>query len=192
MVNDPDWFPLFQRGEEAAFRNVFDKYYRPVHYFALKILNDDIYAEDIVSETFRKAWDARMKFATPRHLENFLYLVTRNGCISYLRTMRVHHKVDKEWVKLVDEDVHGENPTDSERVQALLLEKVYGKLNALGDRGIVLRMSFIEGKTTEEISQELNISENNVYILKSRGLKALRALLTGAEWMFFVYAFMRW
>jgi DNA-directed RNA polymerase specialized sigma24 family protein len=46
---------LLQKGEEQAYRQSFDKYYRPPSYFALKTLKDDLYAEDIVSETFRKA-----------------------------------------------------------------------------------------------------------------------------------------
>lgn len=185
-----DWFHLFKEGEEQAFRQVFDKYYRPVSYFALKILNDDLYAEDIVSETFRKAWDARLKFATARHLENFLYLVTRNGCISHLRSVRVVQSTDEGWTKLSDGDRFGETPLDLERIQARLIETIYEKLEQLPG-GDVLRMSYIEGKTTREIAMELGTTENNVYIIKSRSLKALRNMLTKNEWMFFVLIFLK-
>lgn len=185
-----DWFHLFKRGEEQAFRQVFDRYYRPVSYFALKILNDDLFAEDIVSETFRKAWDARDKFATVRHLENFLYLVTRNGCISHLRSVRVVHSTDEEWVKLAGEERPGETPLDLERVQTRLIETIFDKLQQLPG-GEVLRMSYIEGKSTKEIATELDITENNVYIIKSRSLKALRGMLVKNEWMFFILLFLR-
>jgi len=191
MNEGNDWFALFQEGEEQAFRQVFDKYYRPVSYFALKILNDDLYAEDIVSETFRKAWDARKKFATARHLENFLYLVTRNGCISHLRSVRVVQSTDEEWVKLAAEErPDDETPLDLERVQMRLIETIFEKLQQLPG-GEVLRMSFIEGKTTKEIAAELRITENNVYIIKSRSLKVLRTMLMKNEWMFFVLLFIR-
>jgi len=177
-----DWFHLFQEGDEHAFRKVFEKYYRPVSYFAQKILNDDIYAEDIVSETFRKAWDARTKFATHRHLENFLYLVTRNGCISHLRSLRVAQVADGEYVRL---SAPGEATmaVDLERVRTRLMELIYEKMAELPG-GDILHMSFIEGKSTKEIANELNITENNVYIMKSRSLKLLRAMLTKTEWTF--------
>jgi RNA polymerase sigma factor (sigma-70 family) len=182
-----DWFHLFQEGEEHAFRQVFEKYYRPVSYFALKILHDDLYAEDIVSETFSKAWNARTKFKTPRHLENFLYLVTRNGCISYLRSARVVQTTDKEWVKLAGDE--GERlPPDLEQVQAQLMETIFEKLQELPG-GNILRMSYIDGKSTKEIATELDITENNVYLIKHRSLKALRSILTKNEWMFFVLLF---
>jgi RNA polymerase sigma factor (sigma-70 family) len=185
-----DWFQLFQNGEEWAFRQVFDKYYRPVSYFAMKILNDDLYAEDIVSETFRKAWDARKKFATRRHLENFLYLVTRNGCISHLRSLRVAHSTDEEWVKLAGTDPGEGTALDLEKVQTRLIEMILAKMEELPG-GDVLRMSYIEGKSTREIAEKLEITENNVYIIKSRSLKALRAILTKNEWMLFVLLFLK-
>ena len=190
MAQGNDWFTDFREGEAEAFRHVFEKYYRPVSYFAQKILNDDLYAEDIVSETFRKAWDARKKFATPRHLENFLYLVTRNGCISHLRSERVVQTTDREWTKLASDEPEAGTPLDLERVQARLIETMFEKLKVLPG-GDVLRMSFIEGKSTSEIASELNITENNVYIIKSRSLKALRAILTKGEWMLFVFMFMK-
>lgn len=189
-IKGDDWFPLFQEGDEHAFRQVFDKYYRPVSYFALKILNDDLYAEDIVSETFRKAWEARKKFATQRHLENFLYLVTRNRCISHLRSSRVAHSTDEEWMKLSAADAGENTAIDLERVQARLIGIIFDKLQELPG-GDVLRMSFIEGKSTKEIATELGTTENNIYIIKSRSLKALRHILTKNEWMFFVLLFVR-
>jgi RNA polymerase sigma factor (sigma-70 family) len=167
-----DWFLLFKEGKEHAFRQVFDQYYRSVSYFALKILQDDPYAEDIVSETFNKAWNARAKFKTARHLENFLYLVTRNGCISYLRSTQLTQDPEA-------------TPLDLEQVQARLMTIIFEKLQQVPG-GDVLRMSFIDGKTTKEIAMALNITENNVYLIKHRGLKALRSVLSSKEWMFFL------
>ena len=185
-----DWFLLFRDGDRDAFRKVYEQYFRPVSYFALKVLRDDTYAEDIVSETFRKAWDNRQKFATLRHLENFLYLVTRNGCISHLRSIRVMETSTKEWVRIASNTESEASPVDLERVQARVLEIVFEKLQELPG-GNVLRMSYIEGKSTKQIATELQISENNVYIIKSRSLKTLRMMLDNKEWMFFLLVFLK-
>jgi RNA polymerase sigma factor (sigma-70 family) len=190
-IKGDDWFLLFREGDRNAFRLVFDKYYRSISYFALKILRDDSYAEDIASETFRKAWDRRDKFATPRHLENFLYLVTRNGCISYLRSGRVIQSTAQEWIRLAGDKENGDSSIDLERVQTKLIEVIFEKLEELPG-GDVLRMAFIEGKSTQEIATELEITENNVYIIKSRSLKALRTMLNKNEWMFFVLLFLKY
>jgi RNA polymerase sigma-70 factor (ECF subfamily) len=184
-----DWFHLFRRGDENAFKEVFEKYYRPVCYYALKILHEDSYAEDITSEAFRKAWENRDKFETPKHLENFLYLVARNSCISYLRSDKVVETTKHEWTKIFTEEESEDTPIDLERVQTRLLEAIYEKLEILPG-GDVLRMSYIEGKSTKQIARELDMSENNVYIIKSRSLKVLRTMLSGNEWMFIVLIFL--
>src|ERR1700754_2038472 len=119
-----DWFHLFQKGDENAFKEVFEKYYRPITYYAMKILQDDTYAEDISSEAFRKAWENRSKFETPRHLENFLYLVARNSCISYLRSDKVIESTQREWTKISADDDKGDSPVDLERIQTRLLEMI--------------------------------------------------------------------
>lgn len=181
-----DWFRLFQEGKEDAFRQVFEKYYRPISFFAQKILKDDIAVEDVVSETFRKAWDCRARFETVRHLHNFMYLVTRNACISELRAGRMTQSTAEEWGRLADNGQEPNSALDLERVQTRLIEAVYEKLEKMPG-GEVLRMSFLEGKTTKEIASQLEISENNVYIIKSRSLKALRTMLTGNEWMLFLF-----
>jgi RNA polymerase sigma factor (sigma-70 family) len=187
-IKGEDWFHLFQKGDENAFKEVFQKYYRSITYYALKILHDDSYAEDISSEAFRKAWDNRTKFDTPKHLENFLYLVTRNSCISYLRSDRVIESTQQEWTKIHGDD-EDRSPLDLERVQTRMLEKIYEKLEELPG-GDVLRMSFIEGKSTKQIARELEMTENNVYIIKSRSLKVLRTMLSKNEWMFFILLFL--
>jgi len=191
LLEGDDWFLLFREGDKKAFRAVFDRYYRPISYFALKILRDDSFAEDVVSDTFRKAWDRRDKFATPRHLENFLYLVTRNSCISYLRSGRVIHSTALEWVRMAEDKDVAESVIDLERVQTKLMEVIFEKLQQLPG-GEVLRLAFIEGKSTEEIAAKLDTTVNNVYIMKSRSLKALRTMLTKNDWMFFILIFLQW
>ena len=176
-----DWFHLYREGDKNAFEKVFNLYYRSIVYYALKILHEDSYAEDIVSESFRKAWDYRERMETSKHLENFLYFVTRNACISYLRSDRVAQSTEKEWSR-ISEGEDGGNPLDLERLQTELIQVVVKHLEKLPG-GDILRMSYLEGLSTREIATQLNITENTVYIAKSRSLKALRTILTKDQWL---------
>jgi RNA polymerase sigma factor (sigma-70 family) len=190
-IEGDDWFRRFQEGDGNAMRTAFDKYYRPVSYFALKILHDDSFAEDIVIEVFRKAWESRRRLASPRHLENFLYLVTRHDCISWLRSGKVAQNTENEWGRLTEPGSGEQTPVlDLERVQTRLIEALYQQLDELPG-GDILRMSYIEGKSTKEIATQLDMSENNVYVIKSRSLKALRSRLSKHEWMFLMLIFLK-
>ena len=184
-----DWFHLYREGDQNAFQKVFDLHYRSIAYYALKILHEDSYAEDIVSESFRKAWDNRHRIETPRHLENFLYFVTRNACISYLRSDRVTQNTEKEWRRMVD-PAEDADIMDLERVQVELIQKIHQHLEKLPG-GEILRMSYLEGKSTKEIADQLKITENTVYIAKSRALKALRSVLSKTDWMLFALIFLK-
>lgn len=179
-----DWFHLYREGDKNAFEKVFDLYYRSIVYYATKILHEDSYAEDIVSESFKKAWDHREKMETPRHLENFLYFVTRNACISYLRSDRTMQSTEKEWGRMADVEEE-DNVLDLERVQSELIQRIYAQLEKLPG-GDILRMSYLEGKSTKDIATELNITENMVYIAKHRSLKALKSILSHADWTLFL------
>ena len=186
-IEGKDWFHLYREGDKNAFEKVFDLYYRPIVYYALKILHEDSYAEDIVSESFRKAWENRLRIETPRHLENFLYFVTRNACISYLRSDRVTQSTEKEWSRISDDEAT--NPLDLERVQTELIQVITKHLEKLPG-GDILRMAYLEGMSTKEIATQLNITENTVYIAKSRSLKALRSMLTKDQWLMAVLFFL--
>jgi RNA polymerase sigma factor (sigma-70 family) len=185
-----DWFHRFQRGDGNAMRTAFDKFYRPVSYFALKILRDDSYAEDIVLEVFRKAWENRGKLDSPRHLSNFLYLVTRNDCISYLRSGKLSQLMEDEWSRLADKGEEASTALDIERVQTDLIQAMFEQMEKLPG-GDILRMSYIEGKTTREIATELKMTENNVYVIKCRSLKALRTKLSKQASLFLLLLMVR-
>ena len=187
-IEGNDWFHLYREGDKNAFEKVFDLYYRSIVYYALKILHEDSYAEDIVSESFRKAWEHRERMETPRHLENFLYFVTRNACISYLRSDRVIQSTEKEWSRISDGE-EGGSSLDLERVQTELIQVITQHLEKLPG-GDILRMSYLEGLSTREIATRLNITENTVYIAKSRSLKALRSMLTKDQWLMIALFFL--
>jgi RNA polymerase sigma factor (sigma-70 family) len=180
-----DWFLPFREGKEGAFRQLFDDFYPKIRYFAGNFLkDDDLYLEDIANEAFRKAWEARTKFERPKHVENFLYFVTRNDCLNYLKDRKLKKTSFKEWSHLLDirED---DSQLDLERVQTSSIEIINAALETLPG-GDVLRMIFFQNKSTKEIAEELKTTENNVYTIKSRALKALRTKLPKDIWLFFV------
>jgi DNA-directed RNA polymerase specialized sigma subunit len=86
--------------------------------------------------------------------------------------------------------VNHELSIDFERVQTRLMEVVFEQLQRLPG-GDILRMYFIEGKSTREIATELAMTENNVYVIKSRSLKTLRSMLSGHEWMYLMLVLLK-
>lgn len=168
-----DWFTLFKQGNKDAFKRVFELHYRSVLFFASALLKQDSFAEDIVSQTFFKAWDKHSHFESPRHLENFLFLVTRNSCISYLNAGRLSKSAISELLRLSREAEEPEKSIDLEWLQTQLIEQLHHHLGSLPD-GHILRMLYLERKSVQEVAGKLNITESALYVKKHRALKSLR------------------
>jgi RNA polymerase sigma-70 factor (family 1) len=178
MVISSDTFVRFREGEETAFRQLYDDYSPRITYFAGKILKDDPYTEDIVSDIFRKAWENRRKFAGQRHLHNFLYVVTRNDCINYMNTQRIKKTGNKTLAWLLADSADDALPLDLERAQTEVMRVLNEVLETLPSPSReVITMSFFQHKTTREIATELQLTDTNVYTIKSRTLDRLKALL---------------
>ena len=178
MVIDSDLFLRFRDGDEAAFRKLYDDYCPRIAFYAGKILKDDPYMEDIVSDIFRKAWEKRGKFTGQRHLQNFLYLVTRNDCINYLNSQRVKNTGNRNLAWLLADSADDALPLDLERAQTEVIRILKEVLDSLPSPSReVITMSFFQHKTTREIASHLQLTETNVYTIKSRTLDRLKALL---------------
>ena len=79
---------------------------------------------------------------------------------------------------------------DLEQVQTELIQKIQQHLEKLPG-GDILHMSYLEGESTKKIADQLKITENTVYIAKSRSLKALRSVLSKSDWMLFALIFLK-
>lgn len=166
-----DCFRRMKEGDINAFREVFEAYYQDLYFFASQLLHYDSYAEDITVEALNKAWEDRARQESAEHLENYLFFVTRNGCLNYLRGSQRRGNREKEWARrTIEED---DISLDRERIYT----EVIGRLTELLDRmpgGEVVRLSYLEKKSTEEISRQLDKTENNIYVIKKRTLDYLR------------------
>src|SRR5690349_2703090 len=75
----------FQKGNDRAFRQVFERYNKQLGYFAEKRIQDREEAEDIVAESFRILWQKRADFETEEKIRSFLYTTTKNACLDFLK-----------------------------------------------------------------------------------------------------------
>lgn len=68
-----------------AFDFLFDAFYDKLMRVSLYYLERDELAEDVVSEVFLSLWYNRKKFIKVENIENYLFTMTKNKCLSTLR-----------------------------------------------------------------------------------------------------------
>lgn len=94
-ISDEALMLLCQRGRQDALEALYQRHYRPVLLFIVRLIQDRDLAEDLVQETFiriynnRESWQPRSKFTS------WLYRIARNLCIDEKR---------RYWNRLVQMD----------------------------------------------------------------------------------------
>lgn len=82
----------FHNGTESAFKAIYDNYYLDLFYFSKKIISDQVVAEEIVSDSFMKAFKNPKNFQHNLQLKSFLFTCTKNASLDYLSSQKVRSK----------------------------------------------------------------------------------------------------
>jgi RNA polymerase sigma-70 factor (family 1) len=164
----------FKRGDEKAFKIIFDACYRLLCFYAENIIQDKQGSKDIVQECFEKLWERRSNFESAEHIEGFLCLSVTNKCIDHIRTAgrRARHEQDI----LLATDM--ENDMLRSVFQLDRVQRVREEIESLPPQcRKIMRMSYVEGMTIEQIAAELNLSRHTVRNQRARGRELLKPRL---------------
>lgn len=172
-------------GDRQEFARLVDTYSGVIYRLGLKMLDDPQDAEDVLQETFIKAFRHLKNFDGRSSLSTWLYRIATNEALMMLRKR-------KNLAVSIDEPMDGEAEIE-EPVQIMDWccmpedEMMSTEAREYMDRAVeqlspTLRAVFIlrdiEGLSTEETSQVLNLSEAAVKTRLSRARMRLRELLT--------------
>jgi len=189
-VKDND-FDLIQRinsGQVDKFYDLVKRYEQSLYNFGLRMCRDHHDAEDMVQETFLNVFKYLKGFRHETKFKNWLYKVAASTCIKKRRKS----KFAPEKELSLDEFRPGDDAEPPDHVpewalmplDKLLNEELAGAIN----RGIlsipkkyriVIVLRDVEGFSTAETAQILNISPANVKVRLHRARLFLREQLKG-------------
>jgi RNA polymerase sigma-70 factor (ECF subfamily) len=174
-----------QAGDKAEFALMVDAYSAMIYRLGLKMLNNPQDAEDILQETFIKAFRNIDRFDGRASLSTWLYRIATNEALMLLRKKRPESiSVEKPWeedgdeqepLQIVDWCCLPENELMSAEVREYL-DKAVDKLPA--SLKVVFILRDIEGLSTRETANVLDISETATKTRLSRARLRLREDLT--------------
>jgi RNA polymerase sigma-70 factor (family 1) len=162
----------FQNGDQQAFNFIFACYYRSLCYFAGKFIPVTSIAEDITQESFVRLWEKHDAFSCQHAIKTFLYIVTRNACLNFLKQWNRDKKNEDKWRTTYDETEESLLPdlTRSEELKGILtaVEELPAECRK------VIQLCFIEGYENQEIARQLHLSVHTIKNQKARGLYLLK------------------
>ncbi len=84
--------PALRNGEKKAYEAVYNEFFGVLFHLCLQYLHDEKAAEEIVQDTFLKLWEIRKTLNDQINIRNFLYTITKNNCLNYLRNQKISMK----------------------------------------------------------------------------------------------------
>jgi len=178
----------FQNGDTSCFDLLLNRHSKGVYRFIYRMVGGNTpNAEDILQEVFIKVAENRMNYSKDRKFTAWLYRITRNHTIDFMRkeSYRMHSSLDKSigsddgsnvtYLELVKSD---DKSQDEQLHSAKIKGHLYEKMNVLKEEyKEVFILREMEGLKFDEIAV---ITDSNINTVKSRhryAFKELRELL---------------
>jgi len=169
------YFRFFKCGEEIGFNFFFREYYAALCRYSFQFTKNSEAAEEIAGEAFSKLWERRINFENTPSLKSFLYTVTRNSSLNWIRQQKRDLQRAKGLAYLTEE---GENVIMQKIIEAENYREIYLAINILPPKcKQIFQMIFLEGKDYQQIADELHLSVNNIRVQKARAISLLKQRL---------------
>ncbi|HVW94416.1 MAG TPA: RNA polymerase sigma-70 factor [Mucilaginibacter sp.] len=172
LYSDTELSGLFREGDDAAFKEIYLRYNKLLYLFALRRLEDQDEAMDVVQDVFVWLLNNREKVALNTSLSAYLYKSVLNKVLDIFR----HQQTIRKYIAQGDHFIE----VDSQETDYLIREKDIAEMIAREIESMpprmreVYKMRHQQHLDTEVIAETLGISENTVIVQLQRGTKHLR------------------
>jgi RNA polymerase sigma-70 factor (ECF subfamily) len=149
-------------GNEEAYKKLVDKYQRALYFHILKMIKDKEQVEDLVQETFVKAFDNLNTYSTNYAFSTWLYRIATNHTIDYLRKKKLKTLSIDEPMKTKDGEMEMQLPDESASTDRSIIRKQRQKIVQNAIKGLpekyrkVIQLRHMEEKSYKEISDILD------------------------------------
>lgn len=168
-------------GDHEAFAVLVDHYYRMVSILAYQKVRNRTDVEDLVQESFVRAFRALESLREPEKFGGWLYHIALKICLDHLRK-RDRHETP---LRLDEVPQTGSSP-DTPGIVALEQQeeqdRVSGAISSLPEKyRVVVTLRFVEKKSYREIAELLGEPDGTIANRIHRAVKMLQGAMRGLE-----------
>lgn len=163
-------------GDENAYAQLVDKYQRALFFHIAKMVRDREQIEDLVQESFMKAFGNLKSYNTDYAFSTWLYRIATNHSIDYLRKRKLQTLSIDDSRKTKDGELEMQLPDESSVTDREIIRKqrqniIYKAIDDLPEKyREVIRMRHMEEKSYQEIADLLDLPLGTVkaHIFRAR------------------------
>jgi RNA polymerase sigma-70 factor, ECF subfamily len=168
-----------QAGDEAAFREIVERYQSKVFSIIHGIVRQRNDVEDIAQQVFAKVYLSLKSFDFRSSLITWIYKITVNECFDYLRKRKVRRLVyesdlSEDEVRRVENTepaTDRQTPADSSLAQRDYILKLLTRVSE--EERMLLMLKEVEGYSVEELADRTGMNENTIKVKLFRARQKL-------------------
>lgn len=184
-ANDHLLIESLRSGNERAYEQLLARFQQPVYTLAVRLLNNQAEAYDVVQEVFLKVFRNIEHFRGESSLKTWIYRITVNEAHNARRWFSRHRSREVEldfetqdnrnWSETIADNGRSPFEVALDREQAGLIESALERINPVFREAVVLRD--ITDLSYDEVAMVLGVSLGTVKSRILRGREALREQL---------------
>jgi RNA polymerase sigma-70 factor (ECF subfamily) len=173
LHSDPELLPRARQLDHQALAKIYDLHSPGLYRYAMRLLGDQVLAEDCVAETFSRFLQALQANRGPENfLQAYLYRIAHNWISDYYQ--REPAPTEELTEEYQDDQADPEEDTNRRQRQ----ERLRVALRQLTpDQQQVIALKYLEGWENEEIARTLKKPVGAVKSLQHRALGTLQRIL---------------
>jgi RNA polymerase sigma-70 factor (family 1) len=182
--SEEELLALLQRGDEAAFTEIYRRYWDRLYVVASHTLGSHQEAEEAVHDVFLKIWKRRETIVIRQTLRQYLAVAIKHEVIDRLRKQLRRRQLFEKFEQgsaitqgslITKGSAITNDPTGEYIREKELAAELETTIRALPEKcQIVFRLSRGEGYSQREIARALGLSENTIESHMRRALHTLR------------------
>ena len=178
IFTDAQLLALIIHGKNWALSEIYDRYARLVFSIALKTLNDQASAEEIVQQVFTKVWRHARDYRVERgKFSTWVITITHHQCIDELRRRRVHPMTNASYWESLDGSASDDDPAQDaqDRFEQAQVRRALQQIPA--EQRMVIEMAFWGGMSHREIALHCHSPLGTVKTRLRLGMQRLKLIL---------------
>jgi RNA polymerase sigma-70 factor (family 1) len=172
-LKDEQILPLLRGGDHDAFGEVYDRYQNKVFSVALRILRQELDAEEVMQEVMLKLWLSARSLNEDTNLDAYLKTITRNLSYNVLRRQTLEAKAaiarGLDWRDF-------SNETEEQLLLRETRKVLQDAINRLPpQQKAVYQLCRQEGLKYEEVAKQMNLSAHTVQGYMKLAIRSVRS-----------------
>src|SRR5207302_3958376 len=169
-----------RQGDGEAFRALVERHSRSVFRLAFRMTGNEQDAEDVVQESFLRAYRQLGRFESRANFGTWLYRITANCAVDLMRARQARHDIARgESLETGAAELSSDHPDPERLANSQAIHRRVAE--AMRDLSPLERAAFTlrhyEGRTIDEISRTLGLGTSAAKHSVFRAVRKLRAAL---------------